>query len=343
MRPVESDLEIIQRAFRDHGQERDLASLRWQYIDPPLGSLTLFAEDSKLGDFAAMLAAVPIPIKLAGNPVIGAQAIDLLVAPHYRGRGLFATLAKELYAQASDLRIQLLFGFPNGNAAHGWFERYGWSRWDPVPYMIRPLRLAFLARQLARKLKVSVPMPDAPLLLARGTSVDRNRIETVALTSFDAASDALWEQFSKPIHTAVRRDSTYLKWRMKRPNASYVAHAAYDGNELTALMISDISRKGTHTIGHVLELFFDPRRHASARRLLGYVLREMYEKGADVAVSLCLPSSPSFLTFVAMGFVPLPRRLRDVESHFGGRLLDCPSQPLARNEWYVSYLDSYTN
>src|ERR1043165_9438989 len=47
-------------------------------------------------------------------------------------------------AAQAELDRDVLCGFPNANAAPGWYGRLGWKNFGSVPLLIRPLRLSFL-------------------------------------------------------------------------------------------------------------------------------------------------------------------------------------------------------
>jgi hypothetical protein len=346
MEKVEHDLQLFKQAFDTDGSPRDLVHLRWQYELTPVGKLLVLFAMPLAGDHvAAIYATVPLSMKARDRTVLGAQSLDTLTGHAYRGKGLFAQLASQMFeAVAPAESVSCVFGFPNKNSAHGFFGRLGWTRLDPVPFMLRPLRTGYIARRILGS-ACSRFVPD--ITLTRGQSprlgAEQNWRE---IHEFDAEFDALWLLFSKGIGFSVVRDSKYLNWRLRRPGSRYQTRALYESGKLLGFVTTslEVSREaGGH--GHVVELIYDPDRPVVGKLLLQAAVQQLYQAGADVALAWNLPGSPNRGAFVRAGFMPVPRRFQPIELHFGVRWLDgaAPEGISDRRRWYVSYLDCDTN
>lgn len=378
MRREPDELARFARCFAGNGSPKRPELLAWQYLDNPTGELFVdFAlAPAPSDDLAAIYATLPVRLRLAGQVALATQSVDTITDAGFRGRGLFLTLAKATYARATAAGAKLVYGFPNGQSAHGFFERLGWTSLDPVPFLIRPLRTRYLAERLklgayARRL------PDLPLFVSveptvasiiaslRGAArhgatrlgprfapvleplvrqLGRSgRIERV--TRFDERATALWHAVAGDALIGVERDARYLNWRLvDKPFEHYDNVAVVDGDRMTALVSHCVKDKHGGRIGYLMEALARPGSHGALRSLVSHALGDMTRRGADVALAWCLPHAPGYAALRSSGFVPFPERFRPIELHAGVRAFD-PGLAGAiadRTRWYLSYLDSDT-
>src|SRR5664280_921407 len=107
-------------------RDLDFDDWRWFYVDNPAGPayVSLFYEhDHLLGHYAV----VPSLLSHRGQQVIGYRSMTTMVHPDGRGRGLFTELANRTYAMLLQDGAPLVYGFPNGNSAHGFAKYLDWS------------------------------------------------------------------------------------------------------------------------------------------------------------------------------------------------------------------------
>jgi hypothetical protein len=277
-------------------------------------------------------------MRVDGRVGLAIQSVDTITDEAFRGRGLFVKLAATTYARARDRGARLVYGFPNGSSAHGFFERLDWTNLDPVPFLIRPLRTSYVVERL--ELEALRFLPNIPLYL--GVLRPRVRIEPVA--QLDDRATRLWERFATNVGVAVERDARYLTWRLGKPGESYRTNAVSDGNDFTALTSHAIKDKHGGRIGYLMEALCAPGRGRDLRGLVGHALADMMREGADVCLAWCLPHSPNYRELQRMGFLPFPKRFRPIELHVGARSFDpaCAATIGDRRRWYLSYLDSDT-
>jgi GNAT superfamily N-acetyltransferase len=331
------DLELFDACFAANAAPRDRAVLRWQYLDNPTGALFVDFATASADRLAAIYASIPVVFRVAGERRLGIQSVDTMTDREFRGRGLFLRLAQATYARAADAGVALVYGTPNGNSAHGFFQRLGWRDLNPVPFLIRPLR----ARWVLEKLKLARAaawLPELRLPVGRGRA-DARRIER-----FDDRFTRLWGAFARGIGVAVERDAPYLNWRLAdKPGEDYRSFAVGDG-ELAAFTSHCIKQKERSRIGYIMEALCARGGARALGGLLRGALADMAASGADGALAWCLPHSPTFASFLRAGFVPFPRRLWPIELHLGARSFDpaVAAQVHDRRAWYLSYLDCDT-
>jgi GNAT superfamily N-acetyltransferase len=348
MRVTHDDLLRFKSCFdRNEDAPRDLGALEWQYLRNPVGRvLVSFAADGAADDapIAGVYAVFPVSFRVAGRDVLGAQSLDTLTDVDYRGRGVFGTLARAVYARCAREDVALVYGFPNGSSAPGFFGKLGWQPLDPVPFLIRPLRTRYFGARVPRIGNALRALPDLPLPRpGRTRLVPGWRFER--LTALDERVDALWDAFSRVVNVGVRRDRAYLAWRLlDKPHARYEVLGLFDGSRLIGLTALTVLDKHGGRIGYVLEAMFDPAVPDAAHLLVREATRRIAERGADAALAWSFPHAPNARAFARAGYVVMPERLRPIELHLGARALDAALAPVLadRRNWYISYCDSDT-
>ena len=317
---------------------RSSDQVRWQFADNPVGRVLVDFAVERAQDhetLAAIYAVVPYAAKIGDETALAVQSLDTLTDSRYRGRGLFVTLAKNLYERLARDGVAFVYGFPNENSAHGFFQRLEWQSLDPLPWCFRPLRASYLLRRLRFPEAIASACERIPVPLPRA------RLKLREVRDFDSSFDSLWQRFSANTPIALRRDASYLRWRLHRPGVSYRAWSL-DGPEGTrGFVATRLVTSERVTAGYVMELIHEPGDTALGVALLAHAMREMAAAGAEVALACNFSHSPNHSAFRRVGFLPLPWRLRTEKIYFGVRPLASKQQSLLfdRANWYLSCCD----
>ncbi len=346
MERTEADLAVFKATFDRNGSKRTLKHLRWQYLENPTGKLyvqlAIPANDEARA--AAIYSVMPVTLRISGREGLGAQSLDTLTDVEFRGQGLFVKLAQVVFARCEEEGLACIYGFPNGNSAPGFFNRLGWARLDPVPFLVKPLKANYFLRKAKPLASLVSKLPPLPLAFPRRASLPRSQ-EIRPVTGFDASYDGLWERFAQGVGAAVHRGSKYLEWRLvKKPDFRYRMLALHEHGQLIAFVAFDVQEKHGGRIGYVLELLHEPGRAEDAGRLLQEAIAEMASDGVEVVLAWCLDHSANRGAYRQQGFMPLPERVRPIELHVGVRPLAARAEANLgnRRNWYLSYLDSDT-
>ncbi|MGB5701390.1 MAG: GNAT family N-acetyltransferase [Polyangiales bacterium] len=335
----EADLLGFAACFERNGTPRSVDALRWQYFDNPTHELFV---DLALADgrIASIYAVQPAMVRVRGATMLAAQSVDTLVDADFRGRGLFTKMASSVYRRAHEGGGAFVYGFPNGNSAPGFFNKLGWKSLDPVPFLVRPLRTAFVASKLPLG-PLSRLLPDIrlPILSSR---LGRHQ-ELRPVTELEAV-EALWKRFSADVSVAVERSAAYLRWRLAKPGERYSCLGVFEGARLVAFCAYLTVDKHGGRVGYVVELLHEPGRHDIGAALLGECLRRMASDGAEAVLAWAFRHSPNAKAYSRAGFLPLPEKLRPIELHLGVCPLDESLTGMLgdRRNWYISYCDSDT-
>jgi GNAT superfamily N-acetyltransferase len=345
MARTDDDLARLKRCFDNNGSPRPLSAFQWQYFDNPVGKLIVdfSIDEAQAPDrVAAVYAVAPVRVRVFGRLGVAAQSLDTITDSAYRGRGLFVSLAEGVYRRCDREGLAFVYGFPNGSSVHGFYTRLGWTSLDPVPFLVRPLRVGYplnrlgLARVGAALSAVPVPLTPPRL---------RTHQEIRVIDGFDEEVTGLWKRFSRLVNVAVERDATYLNWRyVKKPGDRYLKLALLERGQLVALAILTVKEKHGGRIGYLMELLHEPGEPDAGLQVARAALSEMGREGADLALAWCLPHAPNRSCYRRAGFLPLPTALRPIELHVGVKPLgDGYGAALGnRVNWYLSYSDSDT-
>lgn len=336
----DDDLSAFRDCFERNGMPRRLDALRWQYSENPAARpLVDLAVDS--GRVGGIYAVQPARVQIRGATALGVQSVDTLIDEAFRGRGLFTSMAKGVYARAAAEGAAFVYGFPNGNSAPGFFGKLGWASLDPVPFLVRPLRTGYLASKLPLGPLVRFA-PNLAVPVRKRALGTETRIVDVHELGDDL--DRLWREFSSVIDVAVVRDSRYLGWRLGKPGEKYQLLGLEERRTLRAFCAYTTIDKHGGRLGYVLELMHRPGELDFAVAALSEALRRMAADRADAALAWCFAHSPNARAYSRAGFLRLPERLRPIELHVGVRALDPTLEDLLarRESWYISYCDSDT-
>ena len=144
--------DAIERLFFASFGQRTLGQVwEWAYQRNPNGDpiVTLCYEKSELVGHYAI-----VPMPLASTSVRKNSYISMttMVAESHRKFGLFTQLAIENYARATELGVDFVFGFPNGQSTPGFRKRLNWIL-PESDYVATADKAAILALAAAGKLE----------------------------------------------------------------------------------------------------------------------------------------------------------------------------------------------
>jgi hypothetical protein len=135
------DFELAELFRAVFGFDRGIDHADWKFRCNPAGDpIIAIAEVS--GRIVGQYALWPTPLRLGQSIVQGAQSLDTMTHPDYRGQGMFTVLAEECMKYAAARGIQALYGFPNKNSQPGFLRRLDWDCTGEIPTWFRPLALS---------------------------------------------------------------------------------------------------------------------------------------------------------------------------------------------------------
>jgi hypothetical protein len=322
LEPISDDLVAACAAA---GLARGLAgraALDWAFRGNPLP----FAVARQDGAIVGLSAYILAHTQFGDQQGLAVQAVDSFVLESMRGKGLFTRLARAYDAHAAEVGLDLVWGFPNNNAAPAWFGKLDWHRHGQTPFLIKPLRAGFFARKLGLTL-------DVKLTTARDQGL-------VPVTEIGVWADDLWERMGPAIGVGTIRDRAFLQHRLcDAPQAhEYRIVASTDSRDPAILGTREADKHGGR-IGYVMEALGGP----ALQPLLMSELGRMAARGVEIALAWSYPWSPGYSALRRAGFFPLPERFRPIRIWFGTRPKSAKGAAAdIVGQWYLSYLDSDT-
>lgn len=130
--------ELFREVF---GFDRGAEHAHWKFRCNPAGDPVIAIAEAE-GRIVGQYALWPTPLRLDQAIVQGAQSLDTMTHPDYRGQGMFTVLAEECMNYAAARGIQALYGFPNENSQPGFIRRLDWDHTGEIPMWFRPLVLS---------------------------------------------------------------------------------------------------------------------------------------------------------------------------------------------------------
>ena len=354
MLPTEADALAFKECFDRNDQSKDLLTVRWHFIDNVLKSTkVLFAKaalfESMPKVIGAIYAVLPNRFFVSGNVVLGIQSLDTLTDLAFRRMGLFTDLADEMYRNCAQNGYKLVYGIPNKNSAHGFYTKLGWINLDPLPLLIKPLRLSYILRRLPYLRTLAHFLPDVRLqrpLFRRHLNL--KGVQLVPIVRFDERADELWYSFrNATCKVAVERDKNYLNWRIfEKPNGGYSAVGLMSTDQsLLGYVIFKGSPRSGQGAGAIVELIFRPDLYQVGAVLLDYAVEKLAQLGCDAVLAMNFGHSINHDIFMNSGFLNVPPRFVPDELHFGARSFDHAYDAAIadRRNWYLSLCDSDTD
>ena len=321
---IEPLSDEIVAAYAASGMERGKtgrAGLDWAFEGNPAP----FAVARLDGRMVGLSAYIRSSVTLSGRPGIALQAVDSFVFEEARRRGVFTDLARAYHQHARDTGADLVWGFPNANAAPAWFGKLNWAPLGQVPFLIKPLRAGFLLR------KLRLPL-DFPISFASDQGLP-------AISDFGEWSDELWSGLVGRVGCGTARDRAFLTRRLFRAPASSAYRVVAAEHSRGAVVATTEARKHGGHIAYLLEAI----GHADLDGLLASELGRLRDRGVEVVLAWSYPWSANYQSLRKAGFLPLPERLRPIQIWFGARPISEVAEAAGdRRNWYLSYLDSDT-
>jgi len=144
--------DLYRLSFSDHVDELYVIK---RYVDNPYDDLLMCVaiED---GEIIANAAAIPTRIIIGGKTYKAAVAINVMVHPSHKGKGLYAKLAHILYDDMKTKGYSILYVFPNYISNRIFIEKLG----HQCVYEIPTLELDLISYSITMHKKETKIMPD---------------------------------------------------------------------------------------------------------------------------------------------------------------------------------------
>ncbi|MBM3695491.1 MAG: GNAT family N-acetyltransferase [Actinobacteria bacterium] len=275
---------VVDLFNRAYGRPLSAALWRWRFLQNPVPgrpAKLMWDGDRLVGHYAVS----PAYLRVGEQSGLGSLSMTTMTDPDYAGRGVFVTLASELYQELRDRHEHLaVWGFPNLNSHYGFVNRLGWSDLLHLPMFVA----------------------DADLLAERCGAIGAATVTPIA-GGFSAKHTGAAESLLTNRITTVERRPEVLDWR-------FFAHPVfrYDAFEwerdgihyyMVARLVDSLREEGETEL-NIVECRIPPDRRLLGQLLLG-VLGEYINRMPKRLNMILSVHDPLSVEAERLGFIPL--------------------------------------
>lgn len=167
------------------------------------------------GGVVGVQSGLGVTVEFAGTPIAAHWAVDLMIAPEWRMRGIFSPLTEAFLADKA-----LVMGLGVSEGAHRAYLRSGWADLGIVPRYLRllkPLESKHYGGWLPSRAQIALSAVAAPLLRLRDSAVIAwtlcRGIRWHPIPNFGSWADDIWAAARPHYQAIARRDAAALQHR----------------------------------------------------------------------------------------------------------------------------------
>jgi hypothetical protein len=304
------EIEIVKLFELVFKEPMSLAQWNWRFRDNPAGKYMIklmWEEEQLIGHYALS----PVYLNVSNERILSAHSLTTMTHPEYGGRGIFKTLANDLYDYVERERgVKAIWGFPNNNSHYGFVKNLEWKDIGVLHTLVCP------SSRLAR------------------TSTD---LEVREVSKFEHDHVELFARDTGSFSVSVERSVEYLNWRyVTKPSTQYRIFELIENTVLTGVMVTKVYPQRNEVA--VLDLNITDLALADYTNLhsfLAKVITQQEEEFRNVTVWKNL-FDPNHKKFERIGFVPgLPLTYLGIRT-----IIEWQKQLGELKNWYYSQGDS---
>jgi hypothetical protein len=299
-------LDLFKLVFK---KEMSLDYWNWRFKRNPIGKVMIqlmYDEQKLIGHYAVC----PIVLKYKEMEITTALSMTTMTHPDYNGKGVFSTLAIELYKKENQINnLQSVWGFPNVNSHYGFIKNLNWKDVCQIPTLSK-----------------NINQLDIPEISDYFTLIQ----------VFKKTSDAVLLNYNNGYACQVKRDSFYLNWRyVENPSNSYDIFTNQTETEFFVTKVfKSFSDQETYEID-VLECLILANMQ-SVKELISKILHH-YKNYNLAKINIWMPHNhPLHILFERSNFL-----LSEPVTFFGVNVMaEDREEMLDSRQWYFSMGDS---
>jgi GNAT superfamily N-acetyltransferase len=312
----------------------------WKFLGSPYGdSVITVAEDH--GEIVGHCGAIRLDVRNEGRILPAFMGVDAMVAPEYRGKGLFQEIETHLNESYRKRGAALTFSFANPSSSR-LLERYGVRQnLGEIESQTKVTNyVKFLCARVSAKVSGNKGKgwPRKAELLPSFVEKKQGEITLESTARFGSEVEDLWHSPCPSSRIMVAKGSEYLNWRyIDHPEKSYSPILVRKSGELVGLIVMGTLefpyRKGT-----IADCYFkDGRDEALMKLALAQAVRYIKETGLE-SVTAWMPSeSAAGKVLVGSGFTRRSSEVFLMVTAFDTSLSEVALQ---KGNWYYTLGDS---
>ncbi len=316
----------------------DEAHWDWQFYGNPNNpnsgpEIWVFKDDGRI---LGQQATIPTSLKVGEKYYLCLWAIDCIVDPCFRNKGIGYLLSRELTKSAV---VSLTLGISDSAysicKSSKWIDMGGVPRFakvlDAKPLVRKRLGTPIVSGVVSVLMNLHFRLRDAQLIKNAGKSFAR--IEQIY--RFDKQFDEFWERVSQSFSLIARRDSKYLNWKyISQPGMNYTVLQMKQGEGILGYIVLRVRQDDNRRIGYIVDLLAMPDHFAP---LIANAV-SYFRKEKVVSVMCCIRNKDIEALLEELGF-----HRREDRTRFMMKANDPELEQEAlrmKDEWFVTSGDS---
>ena len=251
---------------------RNLANWHWKFkgSNPAGEPIMIYADNN--GEIIGHFAAIPMKYWFDGVEVVGSHSAAMMIDTAWQNKGLIKFVADKLIKEIEEQKIPFTYGYPNDNA-----------------YDLHIKLLSYEDVAMQRLFYKSMQNS-----MEKQSETASGNLKWQKIERFDDRVDLLWSKAKNDFKVIVIRNSAFLNWRyLDRPDVSYCAFGAFDGDILEGYCVLKIYHFENVLRGHFIDLFTQVGNRDCGRFLVEKGLEFFNNEKVD-EVTLWMQGSPFF-------------------------------------------------
>lgn len=286
----------------------------WKYIENPffsghdLPAWVCTSEDAKT---AGHLGAIPAVLKAGEQKINAAWAVDFIILPEYRRKGLGMALVKE-----ANQHFDAFLAIGGTDMSSNLFTKMGWILLGYVPYYIKVLDLKALFKYKIKNLLIRIILlmavsPYIKICNYLKRPVEHRDIKIRVIDSFDEGAELFWKEIEHFYKIIIPRDKAYLNWKYDaQPGMHYVKFRADRNNRLCGYIVVRVIKTGaSNAEGLIADIIAKPDDKNAVNALILAALN--YFKSENCLIARCSINDKNIEKVIAgCGFIKRRPQMR---------------------------------
>lgn len=347
----EGILELMKAVYpnKTFSKEKWLKWWRWMFRECPAGKARYWLADHD-GKIVGQYPLIIADLKVGNKITKVGQNIELMTHPDYRKQGMFTTLERKTFEEATKEGIHITIGFPNAAAYPGHIKN-DWFDIGSLQIGVKPLNLdkiveSGVKNRFLRSLYLLFGKIAISIFYREKKTPKSDKIVISEIKSFDNKINDFWKKISKEHEIFVVRNKDYLNWRyVDIPDIDYTIFVAKEEGEICGYIVLRCTEENGLNTGSIFEIVTSLAKIDVASSLINKAIEYFKSQNADLTYCLMIADKRFEDVFRKKGFI-FSRFILDKFAE-GGQFCAFSNHPkipksflMNKNNWFIHLGDS---
>ena len=339
--------KIIKLMDSIYGKWHSMNYWNWKYKNNPAGfynQLVCLADND--GELAGQYTIIPVKMLVLGENLLCAQSVDTATSPNYRRLGVFEATANATFSASEKLKIPLIYGFAHvGPSYFGFIKKLDWKHLFYITHYIKIINTrSVLKHYTSFRLVQNIGGVVLKAVQFRFKKKYSSNTIVEQVEEFPEDINIFSEEIAKKYKYLVKRDKTYLNYRIKNPDNKYKVFIAREhdrivGYAIVALMKKKFGKISLDRIAVISEIIVEDGFRFLYNEFIDEIVNSYGQEGID-AVSCSLPENDSKgKIFMKLGFLK-KGSTNGFIIHYKENEVINKKDIMSPENWLITHLDS---